>query len=169
MYYENSISVCPGAQMFKALYESRQSFTSLDKATTFTLQRVNTILLLRLTHVNHLLATRLQIRDSDWHHNFWTDFAVDVLAHLPCPFAVPDQCSRSEWSVTNIENNWQRPLANFEFKGSSRAPSSSRVAVGGGITVCAILMTSYRPVQTSRTTNTRTFMASFTRRLHLPS
>jgi len=29
-----------------------------------------------------------------------------------------------------------------------------------GITVCAILMTSYRPVQTSRTTNTRTFMGS---------
>jgi len=49
---------------------------------------------------------------------------------------------------------------------------SSRVAVvplGGGITVCAILMTSYRPVQTSRTTNTRTFMASCGRRLHLPS
>jgi len=40
---------------------------------------------------------------------------------------------------------------------------SSRVAVvplGGGITVCAILMTSYRPVQTSRTTNSRTFMGS---------
>ena len=49
---------------------------------------------------------------------------------------------------------------------------SSRVAVvplGGGITVCAILTTSYRPVQMSRTTNTRTFMASCTRRLHLPS
>ena len=40
---------------------------------------------------------------------------------------------------------------------------SSRVAVvplGGGITVCAILMTSYRPVPTSSTTNTRTFMGS---------
>jgi len=40
---------------------------------------------------------------------------------------------------------------------------SSRVAavhLGGGITVCAILMTSYRPMQTSRTTNTRTFMGS---------
>jgi len=49
---------------------------------------------------------------------------------------------------------------------------SSRVAVvplGGGITVCTILTTSYRPVPTSRTTNTRTFMASYTRRLHLPS
>jgi len=48
---------------------------------------------------------------------------------------------------------------------------TSRVAavpLGGGITVCAILLTSYRPVPTSRTTNTRTFMASFTRRLHLP-
>ena len=40
-----------------------------------------------------------------------------------------------------------------EFKGSSRAP-------GGWNTVCSILMTSYRPVPTSRTTNTRTFMGS---------
>jgi len=37
------------------------------------------------------------------------------------------------------------------FKGSSRAP-------GGGIMVCAILMTSYRPVPRSRTTNTTTSM-----------
>jgi len=40
---------------------------------------------------------------------------------------------------------------------------SSRVAVvplGGGITVCAILMTSYRPMPTSRITNTRTCMDS---------
>ena len=40
---------------------------------------------------------------------------------------------------------------------------SSRVAavhLGGRITVCAILMTSYRPVPMSRTTNTRTFMGS---------
>jgi len=40
---------------------------------------------------------------------------------------------------------------------------SSRVAavhLRGGITVCAILMTSYRPVPMSRTTNTRTFMGS---------
>jgi len=38
---------------------------------------------------------------------------------------------------------------------------SSRVAavhLGGGITVCAILMTSYRPVPMSRTTNTSTSM-----------
>ena len=41
--------------------------------------------------------------------------------------------------------------------------ASSRVVavhLGGGITVCTILMTSYRPVPTSRTTNTRTFMGS---------
>jgi len=40
---------------------------------------------------------------------------------------------------------------------------SSRVApvhLGGGITVCAILMTSYRLVPMSRTTNTRTSMVS---------
>jgi len=40
---------------------------------------------------------------------------------------------------------------------------SSRVAavnLGGGIRVCAILMTSYRPVPMSRTTNTRTSMVS---------
>ena len=43
---------------------------------------------------------------------------------------------------------------------------SSRVAaehLGGGITVCAILMTSYRPVPRSRTTNTRTSMGSWAR------
>jgi len=34
------------------------------------------------------------------------------------------------------------------------------VHLGGGITVCAILMTSYRPVPRSRTTNTRTSMGS---------
>jgi len=43
------------------------------------------------------------------------------------------------------------------------------VTVGGGITVCAILMTSYRPVPTSRTTNTRTFTGSSTRCLNLIS
>ena len=45
---------------------------------------------------------------------------------------------------------------------------SSRVAavhLGGGITVCAILMTSYRPVPMSRTTNTRTSTVSWC--LHL--
>ena len=41
----------------------------------------------------------------------------------------------------------------YEFKGSSRAP-------GEWNTVCSILVTSYRPVPTSRTTNTRTFMGS---------
>ena len=52
-----------------------------------------------------------------------------------------------------------------EFKGSSRAP-------GGWNNDVRHSKTSYRPVQTSRTTNTRTFIvhkASFTRRLHLPS
>ena len=33
--------------------------------------------------------------------------------------------------------------------------------LGGGISVCAILVTSYRPVQTSRTTNARMFMGSW--------
>jgi len=57
---------------------------------------------------------------------------------------------------------------------------SSRVAavhLGGGITVCVILMTSYRPVPRSRTTSTRTSMGSLqgvctchhTSCLHLPS
>jgi len=36
----------------------------------------------------------------------------------------------------------------------------SAVHLGGGITVCAMLMTSYRPVPMSRTTNTRTSMVS---------
>jgi len=48
---------------------------------------------------------------------------------------------------------------------------SSRVAavhLGGGITVCAMLMTSYRPMPMSRATNTRTSMGS-SRRLYLPS
>ena len=67
--------------------------------------------------------------------------------------------------VPNVEiSNFPIPLRDglvidvsfvCEFKCSSRAPV-------GWNTVCAILMTSYRPVSMSRTTNTRTSMVSCT-------
>jgi len=49
-----------------------------------------------------------------------------------------------------------------EFKGSSRAPGGWNNGVRHSNDVL-------QARATSRTTNTRTFMASFTRRLHLPS
>ena len=70
-----------------------------------------------------------------------------------------DLCKQGDVEISNFPISLRIGLViDVSFCVSSRVAA---VPLGGGITVCDILMTPYRPVPTSRTTNTRKFMGSY--------